>query len=199
MTIDSLKDNLKQIKEIVRELYIFTNQLNVIKNLETSSKVVINVKEKRLLINAIIALTNQLNILNNSIPKIIHNIGFYKKLETGQREAVAVKTPSIPGAPQKKLIQVRYQPKPEEEKISLTIDDKDRLVFLENLSKSNLSISQLKKKYAVEKAITTLESEFYEGRHSRDSFERSISTQKRELAQILNQINSLRDELEASS
>ncbi len=60
-------------------------------------------------------------------------------------------------------------------------------------------ISLEAKKYAVEKAITTLESEFYEGRHSRDSFEQSISTQKQELAQILTQINSLRDELEASS
>lgn len=155
MPYESLKQNLKQIKEIVREMYIFTNQLEMIKNLETGGEVSINTKEKSLLNNAIISLTNQLRILNDSILQLIGSIGFYKKLETGQREAGTVQTPSIPGAPQKKLIQVRYKPKPEKEKISLTIDDKDRLAFLENLSRSNLSISQLKKKYAVEKPVST--------------------------------------------
>ena len=155
MPYESLKQNLKQMKEIIREMYIFTNQLEMIRNLETGGEVSINTREKSLLNNAIISLTNQLKILNNSIPQLVGGIGFYKKLETGQREAGAVKTPSISGAPQKKLIQVRYKPKPEEEKISLTIDDKDRLVFLENLSKSNLSINQLKKKYAVEKPISS--------------------------------------------
>lgn len=155
MPYESLKQNLNQMKEIIREMYIFTNQLEMIKNLETGGEVSINTKEKSLLNNAIISLTNQLRILNDSIPQLVGSIGFYKKLETGQREAGAVKTPSIPGDSQKKLIQVRYQPKPEEEKIFLTIDDKDRLVFLENLSKSNLSVSQLKKKYAVEKPVSS--------------------------------------------
>ena len=66
MTVEALKNNLTQMKEIIRELYVFTNQLDIIKNLEISSKVVINIKEKKLLESAIIALTNQLNILNNS-------------------------------------------------------------------------------------------------------------------------------------
>jgi len=158
MPYESLKQNLKQIKEIVRELYVFTNQLDMIKNLETGGKVSINIKEKNLLTGAIIALTNQLKILNNTIPQLIGGVGLYKKLETGQREAGTIQTPQasqVPGVPQKKLIKVKYQPKPEEEKVSLTIDDKDRLTFLENLSKSNLSISQLKKKYSVEKPVST--------------------------------------------
>ena len=45
MSAEALKNNLKQVKEIIRELYVFTNQLNIIKNLEVGSKVVINVKE----------------------------------------------------------------------------------------------------------------------------------------------------------
>ncbi len=154
MPYESLKQNLKQIKEIVREMYVFTNQLDMIKNLETGGEISINTREKSLLNNAINSLTAQLKILNNSIPQLVESIGFYKKLDTGQKgEPVKAKTPST--TPQKKLIQVKYKPKPEEEKISLTINDKDRLVFLENLSRSNLSIGHLKKKYAVEKPIST--------------------------------------------
>ena len=158
MPYNSLKENLKQIKEIVREMYVFTNQLDMINNLETGGKVSIDIKEKNLLTGAIIALTNQLKILNNTIPELVGRITLYKKLETGQRDVGTIQAPQIPQVsafPQKKLIQVKYQPKPEEEKVFLTIDDKDRLAFLENLSKSNLSISQLKKKYAFEKPIST--------------------------------------------
>lgn len=60
-------------------------------------------------------------------------------------------------------------------------------------------ISLEARKYAVEKAITTLETEFYEGQLPKDTFEKSLAKQKRELAQILNRISVLRDELEASS
>lgn len=144
MAIESLRNNLKQIKEILRELYIFTNQLNIIKNLEISSKVVIDVKEKKLLINAIMALTNQLRILNSSIPELIQTIGFYKKLDNEKNSA------SIDGG---KLIQVKYQSDPTKDKISLTISEKEKEAFIENLSKSNLSINQLKNKYFVEKPV----------------------------------------------
>ena len=148
MTVEALRNNLKQIKEIIRELYVFTNQLNVIKNLEVSSKVVINVKEKKLLSNAIIALTNQLNILNNSIPGLIDNIGFYKKLDS-QTEA--------PAAPvqKKNFVQVKYKPAPEQEKLSLTISEDDKSKFIKNLSSSNLSINQLKNKFAVERPVSS--------------------------------------------
>ena len=143
MTIELLKNNIKQVKEITRELYVFTNQLNIIKNLETSSKVVINVKEKKLLESVIIALTKQLEILNNSTPELLQNIGFYKRLDTGEKLPVK----------REKLVQLKYQAQPEKEKISLTISDKDRDKFLKNLSVSNLSINQLRKKFSVEKPI----------------------------------------------
>ncbi len=55
------------------------------------------------------------------------------------------------------------------------------------------------RKYAVEKAIANLETEFYEGRLPRDEFEKSMAKQRRDLAQILNRVSALREELEASS
>jgi hypothetical protein len=151
MTIDALKANLAQIKEIIRELYIFTKQLDVITNLETSSKVVIDTKEKKLLTNAITGLTNQLKILNNTLPQLVKGIGFYKKLTTDKEapeiHKLALKT-------KEKFVQIKYKPDVQKEKVSLTISDKERQTFLTNLSKSNLSINQLKKKYAVQKPIT---------------------------------------------
>ncbi|MFQ6124992.1 MAG: hypothetical protein ACE5R6_10380 [Candidatus Heimdallarchaeota archaeon] len=55
------------------------------------------------------------------------------------------------------------------------------------------------RKYAVEKAITNLETEFYEDLLPRDEFEKSLEKQRRDLAQIVNRISALRKELEASS
>ena len=60
-------------------------------------------------------------------------------------------------------------------------------------------ISLEARKYAVEKAITNLETEFYDGRLPKDAFEKSLAKQKQELAQILKRISALRDELEESS
>lgn len=149
MAAESLKENLKQVREIIREIYIFTNQLNIIKNLETNSRVVINTKEKKLLYDAITALTNQLRILNNAVPPLVQAIGFYKKLTKEGAPEISTYQPK------EKLVQVKYQPSPDKEKISLTIGDKERKEFLENLSKSNLSITQLKNKYAVERPIAS--------------------------------------------
>ena len=52
MNIDAIYGNLEQMKEIVREMYIFTNQLIQIHKVEQSSKVVINTEEKKLLEDA---------------------------------------------------------------------------------------------------------------------------------------------------
>ena len=52
MTFEALKGNLNQIKEIVREMYVFTNQFQVIRNLEQNKNIAINLKEKRSLIPA---------------------------------------------------------------------------------------------------------------------------------------------------
>lgn len=139
MSSESLAENLKHMKEIIREAYVFTNQLNNIKKIEVKGSS-IDKKEKKLLEDSIESLINQLKILNNSIPELIETIGFYKKLspETSEKE-------------KSKLINVKYQPGESKEKVSLTITDAEREKFVENLSKSNLSIGQLKKNYAVEK------------------------------------------------
>ena len=79
MSVDALRQNMLRMKEIIREMYVFTNQSNVIKNLEATGKVVIDMREKKLLNNAINSLMVQLKILNKSIPALIEDIMFYKK------------------------------------------------------------------------------------------------------------------------
>jgi pilus assembly protein TadC len=145
MRYESLKENLKQMKEITREIYVFTNHFNNIINFESKSESSISIKEKRLLNDTIIALTNQLRILNNSIPELIKGIGFYKKFETEPKTEI----PKI----KENLVQLSYKPFEKESKVFLTISDQDKKEFLENLSKSNLSINSLKKNYAVDKPI----------------------------------------------
>ena len=149
MTFESLQDNLKHMKKIVRELFVFTNQLDIIENLETDKNFVIDTQEKKLLRDAISALTNQLRILNNSIPDLVQGIGFYKGLMSeGKPEIHRMDYPRA--AKIEKMVQVKYTPESEREKISVVIDDKSRKDFLENLNKSNLSIRKLKDRYAAE-------------------------------------------------
>jgi len=152
MTIDSLRQNIYRMKEIVRELYIFTNQLNIIKNLEADKQVVIDTREKKLLNNAIVSLIAQLRILNNSFSELTEGIAFFKKLSGGEEnpEIHKVTSTSSP-TPKKNLIQIKYHPTLEQPKIAVTISEEERQEFLDNLNKSNLSINQLKKKFAVEK------------------------------------------------
>lgn len=141
MTYEALKENLKYAKEIIKEIYIFTNQLRIIKDLESKSDSIISLKEKKLLNDTIEALIFQLRIINKSIPQLIEGIGFYKKLESEKKQGLI---------PKEKLVQVIYKPGDTQEKIAMTISDKDKREFLENLSKSNLSINQLKKNYSIE-------------------------------------------------
>jgi len=146
MSIDAFKENIKHIKEIIREMYVFSNQLASINKLESQSRVPIDSKEKKLLINVVSALAVQLKILNNSIPSLLKNIYFLKELPS---------TTKIEKKPKKedKLVQLKYKPREDQAKIAVTVTDKDREEFLENLSKSNLSIFQLKKKYAVDRPV----------------------------------------------
>lgn len=134
MNIEILKKNLEQMKSITRELYVFMHQLTVIEKLEASGSAVVNLKEKKLLNDAVVSLRNQLKILNNSIPQLMtdnHNIG------TGHGAQA-----------QNNLVQIKYSPVPGRDKVTLVISEEDKKDFLSNLSKSNLSINQLKKKYS---------------------------------------------------
>jgi len=87
MTYNELQQNIQRIKEIVREVYIFTNQLEIIQKLEIDRNIIINTEEKRLLKNTINSLTVQLRILNNSIPALIDNVGFFERLSPEVQES----------------------------------------------------------------------------------------------------------------
>ena len=146
MTIDLLKSNIRRMKEIIREAYIFSIHLEDIEYFETKKGFVIENEEKRLLRDAISSSMVQLKILKDTIPKLIKTLGFYKRIGTADIKPVMKS---------EKLIQVKYNPidREKRESISLVISDKDKKEFLENLSKSNLSINQLKKKYSIEKNL----------------------------------------------
>jgi len=145
MNIDAVYGNIKEMKSIVREMYIFTNQLEQIENTENNANITINNEEKKLLVDSITSLTNQLKILNRSLPKLVDNIGFYKKLNPPNES-----TPDT-----KKLIQVSYENEKNKERVSLVISENEKKEFIENLSKSNLSINQLKKKFGAQKPMAT--------------------------------------------
>ena len=143
MYFSGLTDNLKQMREIVRELYIFSNQLNYINNLESGKNIVIDRREKYLLENSIDPLFNQLKILNRSLPELVGMVG------------VSNLTPNVQLNKKEKaapLSKVEYQPTLDK-KISVVISDKDRDDFLNNLNKSKLSVNKLKKKYGKTKEI----------------------------------------------
>lgn len=162
MTFEELKQNIQRIKEIVKEMYVFTNQLEIIDKLEKDKKIIINFQEKRLLSTTIDSLEVQLNILNNSIPNLIESIGFFQKLSTENKEVIPAKMPVK--MPEKNLVKVEYTPEKTKPPVSLTIGEKDRKLFLKNLSESNLSINQLKRKYSIEKPISGLgKPNFYAG------------------------------------
>jgi hypothetical protein len=150
MSLDALKSNISQMKEIIRELYVFSNQLSQIKDMETNTKAVINTEEKLLLNNSIMALTSQLKILNDSVPGLVNMVKFYKELETeGDKSLPELKSKKD------KFIQVKYKPAKDKDKIALAIDKKFKKQFLENLSRSNLSINKLKRKYSTDKPRRT--------------------------------------------
>ena len=142
---DELKENLRQMKEIVRELHTFSQQYENIGNFEYSSNIEVDRREKKLLREVIFFLTDQLKILNGSLPGLINRIGLYKGL-TSKKET------KITGGDQ--LTKIRYQHE-EGKEISLVISIKDKNRFLKNLSQSRFSIKKLKDKYAIEKKQIT--------------------------------------------
>lgn len=170
MTIDALKQNIGRMKEIIRETYIFANQLNIIRNLEINSQVIINNREKKLLNDAINSLIAQLKILDKSIPELVEHITFYKKLDAF-KEAPEVHEIKA----KKELVQIKYIPSIDKDKIEITISEEDRKEFLNNLSKSNLTINQLKNKFSVERPIATFGKPNFYGKISNKLF-RNTST-----------------------
>lgn len=136
---DELKDNIKQMKEILREIYVYSQQYESIKNFEYSSSLEISEKEKELLREIIVLLTNQMRILNNTLPALIERIGFYKQLSSKE---------NLKKTGGDNLIKIKY--KSEDRNIELTLNAEYKENFLDNLSRSRFAIKNLKKKYSVE-------------------------------------------------
>jgi len=143
MSFNELENNMAHMKKIIGEIYSFSTQLDIIKNLETGSKSDISPNEKELLQSAIDSLTTQLKILNNSIPKLVNNINFYKKLGDNNKEDKI----------DKKLIRVEYDVSEKKDRVTLTINEEDKKAFIKNLTQSNFSINKLKKNYSVKKPL----------------------------------------------
>jgi len=186
MSLEAFKENIKHMKEIIREMYIFSNQLTAINQLESQSESLIDPKEKKLLINAINALTVQLKILNKSIPSLLENIYFLKELPSTNKKEEKPKK-------EDKLVQLKYKPSRDQPKVAVTVPDKDREEFLKNLSKSNLSIFHLKKKYAVEKpvqaftrpnAYAKLSNRFFRGISTKWLLEKKLEKLNRDLRRM---------------
>lgn len=140
MFFDGLKSNIKQMKDIARELYVFYYQLENISKLEVYGRVIIDNKEKQLLNETIISLINQLRILNNSILGLVGEIKLYNKLSYAQN----LKNSGFSN--------ITYESS-EDKKVSLVISEEDKKEFLRNLNISRLSINQLKSKYSIERNV----------------------------------------------
>ncbi|MEN9625803.1 MAG: hypothetical protein RL557_131 [archaeon] len=135
MYFDALKNNLKEMKDIARELYVFYNQYETLTSSEKFRHIAADQNEKNLLKNVITSLSNQLKILNSALPALIQAISYYKKYPS--KEGISKEA---------NLAQVTYKPS-EDRKVSLVISDDDKKEFLRNLSISRLSINQLKREY----------------------------------------------------
>lgn len=136
---DEIKINIQQIKEIIREIYVFSQQYESIRNFENKSSIEVNDNEKKLLKEIIINLTNQLRTLNNAVPALINRIGFYKKLSSKEEFE---KTDG------NNLAKIKYKSE-NGQNIELIIINKEKDRFLENISRSRLAIQKLKEKYAI--------------------------------------------------
>lgn len=136
---DELRDNIRQMKEILREIYVYSQQYDSIKNFEYNSNLEVSEKEKELLKELINFLTNQLRILNNTLPALIERIGFYKQLSTKE---------NLKKTGGDNLIKIKY--KSEDKDIVLTLNARDKEKFLDNLSRSRIIVKNIKKKYSTE-------------------------------------------------
>lgn len=140
MGLENLKQNIQMEKEILRELLVTNSQLQNLYNLYPYEKREI---ERKLLVKALNALTEQLRIINNSIPELLNAVSPFKSLGTDE--------------PVKNLVKITYGTT---EKISVTIEQKSRESFLNQLSVSRETLKRLKD----EKEKKVMKSEFMEFR-----------------------------------
>jgi len=132
MSLEALKINVKEEKKLAEKLIFLTNQAYQTKT----------PRERKILEDAINSTINQIGILNNSLPELIAGISLAKKLPAaGLKRKKAKKA---------ELISVSYET-PDKEKKFIAIKKADREKYAKELSISDYSIKQLKKKKVIPK------------------------------------------------
>ena len=140
---EALKGNIQHAQNVIRELYIFTSQAEILENAEDKG-IMASVEEKRLLQNAINSLLIQIKIINNSLPEIIEKTPFFAELPTKSFKK---------GTKKQNLISLRYgHPTIGGSRDALlTIKRSDRLKFLKELTLTDESVKRLRKQYNLPK------------------------------------------------
>jgi len=140
---EALMEDIMHAKSIIREIYVFSAQFELLKSAEEKGMKV-NLEEKRLLQNVVNSLLTQVKIINNSLPELIEKTPFFKELPTKSFKEQAGK---------QDIISLRYgHPSIEGSKQALlTIKRADKLRFLKELSFTEDSVKRLKKEYRMPK------------------------------------------------
>lgn len=120
MALENLKQNIQEEREIMREILMFSNQVNFSAG-----------REQVLITETINALLEMLRIINNSIPSLVESISPIKSLRNEEKKPV-------PG-----LINLVYEKGGKEK--SVTINEKDKKKFLEELRLLDFSVKKMKK------------------------------------------------------
>jgi len=136
MALENLKQNIEMEKNLLKEISIFSSQLNNLERLYPYEK---REEERRILIKMLDSSIKQLRIINNSIPEILDSISPFKKLvEEKKPEKV------------KDLVKISYPSKTsggrkKEGEISVTIKTQEREDFIRELNLSKETLERLKK------------------------------------------------------
>ena len=126
MGLENLKQNIEREKKILKEILVTNSQLQNIYKMSPYEKRDV---ERDLLTKAIKSLQEQLKIINNSIPELLNSISPYKGLEQKEEKA-------------ENLVKINYTD--EKEKISVTIEQKHKDLFLRELRLSKETLRRIK-------------------------------------------------------
>jgi len=121
MTLKNLRYNIEEERDIAREMNILISQRDIRVG-----------RERELISKTIVSLTELLRIINNSIPALVNNTFAIKSLG-GEKDAKEVK----------ELVSVKYSKDGVQKDI--TINEKDRKKFFNELSLSDSTLKRLRK------------------------------------------------------
>jgi len=139
MALENLKQNVEMEKKLVGEIINLSSQLS---NLEIGS-------ERDLVVKTLNSHVQKLRILNNSVPSILSAISPFKRLGTEDDKD---------DDKAKNLVKLSYTPTDRsKERVSVTLEKKERDKFLKEISLSKKTLARLKKtstKIEVKKEIS---------------------------------------------